>query len=266
MPCSQNPLSSTSASSASSDISGGPSGSFVIGHLVACVVASITCYIPVSYLWALFEDPHAPGSCSGEIAFFRWNGFANMLLIYWYLFYRSRWSDGFVRAGDRNCCWRGFFGRWIVRRHLLLNSVLISKNVTSPIASASSPSSASYPWLRRLHRPDLHPDPLVYMTFCQARDRDCLRLPAHAATPAASPWLWRLAQGQEQPQPTSELFWGPSSQLARRRSRSCTCELRCQMPLVVIPSLKPRRAFRTGRECLSVFGGRQCGAIAFRVG
>ncbi|KAL4901292.1 hypothetical protein BDW74DRAFT_84770 [Aspergillus multicolor] len=52
----------------------------VAGYFVACVIASIISCIPVSYMWHRFEDPRAPGSCYNEIAFFRWNGFANMLL------------------------------------------------------------------------------------------------------------------------------------------------------------------------------------------
>ncbi|KAL4947390.1 hypothetical protein BDW69DRAFT_178501 [Aspergillus filifer] len=58
----------------------------IIGYFVACVIASILGCIPVSYLWDRFAGPdpeennNAPGSCFNEIAFFRWNGIANMLL------------------------------------------------------------------------------------------------------------------------------------------------------------------------------------------
>lgn len=52
----------------------------IIGYFVSCVIASIAGCSPVSYLWDQFKDPNAQGSCFNEIAFFRWNGIANMLL------------------------------------------------------------------------------------------------------------------------------------------------------------------------------------------
>ncbi|KAL4918830.1 hypothetical protein BDW62DRAFT_200472 [Aspergillus aurantiobrunneus] len=52
----------------------------ILGYFVACVIASIAGCLPPAYLWTRFENPNAQGSCFGEIAFFRWNGLANMLL------------------------------------------------------------------------------------------------------------------------------------------------------------------------------------------
>ncbi|KAL4941124.1 hypothetical protein BDV06DRAFT_223418 [Aspergillus oleicola] len=58
----------------------------IISYFIACVIASIFSCIPVSYLWDRFAGPdpnennNAPGSCFNEVAFFRWNGIANMLL------------------------------------------------------------------------------------------------------------------------------------------------------------------------------------------
>ncbi|KAL4810186.1 hypothetical protein BDV18DRAFT_54216 [Aspergillus unguis] len=52
----------------------------IIGYFVSCVIASIVGCSPVSYLWGRFRHPSEPGSCFNEIAFFRWNGFANMAL------------------------------------------------------------------------------------------------------------------------------------------------------------------------------------------
>ncbi|KAL2854877.1 hypothetical protein BJY01DRAFT_243527 [Aspergillus pseudoustus] len=52
----------------------------IIGYFIACVIASIAGCLPVSYIWTRFEDPPGTGSCFDEVAFFRWNGIANMLL------------------------------------------------------------------------------------------------------------------------------------------------------------------------------------------
>ena len=58
----------------------------ITAYFVACVIASILGCMPVSYLWDRFAGPdpeennNAPGSCFNEVAFFRWNGIANMLL------------------------------------------------------------------------------------------------------------------------------------------------------------------------------------------
>lgn len=52
------------------------SGCLVIGYYIACVIVSIAGCSPVSKFW----DPSVPGKCINEIAFFRWNGVANMLL------------------------------------------------------------------------------------------------------------------------------------------------------------------------------------------
>ncbi|KAL2860786.1 uncharacterized protein BJX67DRAFT_326749 [Aspergillus lucknowensis] len=56
----------------------------VLGWFVACVIASIAGCRPVEYFWTRFEAPReaapAGGSCFNEVAFFRWNGIANMLL------------------------------------------------------------------------------------------------------------------------------------------------------------------------------------------
>ncbi|KAJ0426095.1 hypothetical protein BJY00DRAFT_124647 [Aspergillus carlsbadensis] len=52
----------------------------IIGYFIACVIASIAGCLPVSYIWARYETSPGPGSCFDEVAFFRWNGIANMLL------------------------------------------------------------------------------------------------------------------------------------------------------------------------------------------
>jgi hypothetical protein len=48
----------------------------VICYYVACVIVSICGCSPVSKYW----DSSLPGTCIDSIAFFRWNGVANMLL------------------------------------------------------------------------------------------------------------------------------------------------------------------------------------------
>ena len=52
----------------------------ILSYFVACVIASIAGCEPPSYLWDRFRDPNTPGGCFDEVAFFRWNGLANMLL------------------------------------------------------------------------------------------------------------------------------------------------------------------------------------------
>jgi hypothetical protein len=52
----------------------------IIGYFIACVIASIAGCLPVSYVWTRYGTPPGPGSCFNEVAFFRWNGIANMLL------------------------------------------------------------------------------------------------------------------------------------------------------------------------------------------
>ncbi|CAI7663307.1 unnamed protein product [Penicillium manginii] len=48
----------------------------VIAYFISCTIVSIKSCAPVSKFW----DPSLPGYCIDEIAFFRWNGLANMLL------------------------------------------------------------------------------------------------------------------------------------------------------------------------------------------
>ncbi|KAJ5780667.1 hypothetical protein N7457_005827 [Penicillium paradoxum] len=52
------------------------SGVLVICYFIACVIASIAGCSPVAKFW----DTDIPGHCINEIAFFRWNGVANMIL------------------------------------------------------------------------------------------------------------------------------------------------------------------------------------------
>ncbi|KAL2860649.1 hypothetical protein BJX68DRAFT_90142 [Aspergillus pseudodeflectus] len=52
----------------------------IIGYFIACAIASIAGCLPVSYVWTRYKTPPGPGSCFNEVAFFRWNGIANMLL------------------------------------------------------------------------------------------------------------------------------------------------------------------------------------------
>jgi hypothetical protein len=52
------------------------SGCLVIGYYIACVIVSMAACSPISKLW----DSRTPGRCIDEIAFYRWNGVANMLL------------------------------------------------------------------------------------------------------------------------------------------------------------------------------------------
>ncbi|BCS22383.1 uncharacterized protein APUU_30608S [Aspergillus puulaauensis] len=52
----------------------------ILSYFVACVIASIAGCKPPSYLWDRFRNPDTPGGCFDEVAFFRWNGLANMLL------------------------------------------------------------------------------------------------------------------------------------------------------------------------------------------
>ncbi|KAL4923821.1 uncharacterized protein BDV17DRAFT_301564 [Aspergillus undulatus] len=62
----------------------------ITAYFIACVIASIFGCRPVSYLWTRFEDRNTnansdaeaqiQGSCFKEVAFFRWNGIANMFL------------------------------------------------------------------------------------------------------------------------------------------------------------------------------------------
>ncbi|OJJ00155.1 hypothetical protein ASPVEDRAFT_149127 [Aspergillus versicolor CBS 583.65] len=52
----------------------------ITGYFVACVIASIAGCNPPSYIWDRFRDPNTPGGCFDEVAFFRWNGLANLLL------------------------------------------------------------------------------------------------------------------------------------------------------------------------------------------
>ncbi|OQD83359.1 hypothetical protein PENANT_c017G11431 [Penicillium antarcticum] len=52
------------------------SGALVIAYFIACTITAITCCSPVAKFW----DPSLPGHCIDTVAFFRWNGVANMLL------------------------------------------------------------------------------------------------------------------------------------------------------------------------------------------
>ncbi|KAL2800951.1 hypothetical protein BJX66DRAFT_104232 [Aspergillus keveii] len=52
----------------------------IISYFIACAIASIAGCLPVSYVWTRYDTPPGPGSCFNEVAFFRWNGIANMLL------------------------------------------------------------------------------------------------------------------------------------------------------------------------------------------
>ncbi|KAJ5233793.1 uncharacterized protein N7469_005559 [Penicillium citrinum] len=48
----------------------------VISYFISCTIVSIVSCSPVPKFW----DPSLPGYCIDEVAFFRWNGFANMAL------------------------------------------------------------------------------------------------------------------------------------------------------------------------------------------
>ncbi|KAJ5965371.1 hypothetical protein N7481_012085 [Penicillium waksmanii] len=48
----------------------------VIAYFISCTIVSIDSCAPVSKFW----DPSLPGYCIDEVAFFRWNGFANLAL------------------------------------------------------------------------------------------------------------------------------------------------------------------------------------------
>ncbi|OQE29505.1 hypothetical protein PENSTE_c002G02241 [Penicillium steckii] len=48
----------------------------VIAYFISCTIVSIISCSPVAKFW----DPSLPGYCIDEVAFFRWNGFANMAL------------------------------------------------------------------------------------------------------------------------------------------------------------------------------------------
>ena len=52
------------------------SGCLVLGYYIACVIVALAGCSPISRAW----DPGIPGKCIDIIAFFRWNGVANMLL------------------------------------------------------------------------------------------------------------------------------------------------------------------------------------------
>ncbi|KAJ5555276.1 hypothetical protein N7461_003746 [Penicillium sp. DV-2018c] len=54
----------------------GVSGFLVIGYFIACVTVSIAGCSPVAKFW----HTSLPGHCIDEVAFFRWNGVANMFL------------------------------------------------------------------------------------------------------------------------------------------------------------------------------------------
>jgi hypothetical protein len=54
----------------------GMTGFLVIGYFIACVIAAIAGCSPVAKFW----DTSLPGHCINEVAFFRWNGVANLIL------------------------------------------------------------------------------------------------------------------------------------------------------------------------------------------
>ncbi|KAI9374760.1 hypothetical protein BJX61DRAFT_532116 [Aspergillus egyptiacus] len=95
----------------------------LLAYFVACVITSLVGCSPVSYFWTRFEtlpnpqpDHSAQGDCINEVAFFRWNGVANMLLdilvlllplpVIWRM--RTATHQKILLKGYS--CWEGFFG------------------------------------------------------------------------------------------------------------------------------------------------------------
>ncbi|KAL4782051.1 hypothetical protein BJX76DRAFT_359303 [Aspergillus varians] len=150
----------------------------ILSYFISCVIASIAACSPPSYVWNRFRDgngyggPDAQdGSCFNEIAFFRWNGIANMLL------------DVLMLVLPIPMVWRLRAPR---RVKVLLSGVFglggLYVFILSILSMCMRRLPPPYRLLRYLgsQRPDLHADPIVDVVVCRAGDWDCVCLFADA--------------------------------------------------------------------------------------